>query len=100
MGVPLHHPMPSRSVDHQAKEKARVTARWSRSCRGHKGPVVSVIFSPDGSSILTASTDKTARLWDRDGKSSSKLEGHTGLLSSDCVCRCVTLQREKQCARG
>jgi WD40 repeat protein len=28
--------------------------------------------------ILTASHDKTARLWDRDGKPLATLQGHTG----------------------
>ena len=33
--------------------------------RGHKGSVVQVQFSRDGSKILTASHDHTAKLWDR-----------------------------------
>jgi len=32
----------------------------------HLGPVWSVAFSPDGTTVLTGSADKTARLWDRD----------------------------------
>ena len=31
---------------------------------GHTGYVSSVVFSPDGSRILTGSADKTAKLWD------------------------------------
>src|SRR5262249_27742538 len=30
----------------------------------HQGQVMDVAFSPDGRSVLTASTDNTARLWD------------------------------------
>jgi hypothetical protein len=30
----------------------------------HSGYVMSVVFSPDGKTILTGSLDKTARLWD------------------------------------
>ena len=35
--------------------------------RGHTGLVEHVEFSPDGSRLLTASHDGTARLWDIDG---------------------------------
>jgi WD40 repeat protein len=31
---------------------------------GHLGPVHSAAFSPDGTHVVTASTDKTARVWD------------------------------------
>ena len=40
------------------------------------------MFAPDGGRILTASTDKTARLWDRDGKPLATLQGHTGPVIS------------------
>jgi WD40 repeat protein len=33
------------------------------------------VFAPDGSRILTASYDGTARLWDRDGKPLTALQG-------------------------
>jgi flagellar basal body-associated protein FliL len=49
---------------------------------GHTGPIYSAVFSPDGNRILTASADKTARLWDRDGKPLATLGGHTGELYS------------------
>ena len=32
--------------------------------RGHEGRVNSAAFSPDGSRIVTASGDNTARIWD------------------------------------
>ena len=32
--------------------------------RGHQNSVRSAAFSPDGSRIVTASQDKTARIWD------------------------------------
>ncbi len=32
--------------------------------RGHEGPVWSAAFSPLGDRIVTASLDKTARVWD------------------------------------
>ena len=31
---------------------------------GHEGPVLSAAFSPDGARAVTASSDKTARVWD------------------------------------
>ena len=30
----------------------------------HQGPVVSAAFSPDGTRVVTASSDNTARVWD------------------------------------
>jgi hypothetical protein len=47
------------------------------SLAGHRGPVWTAAFSPDGQRVLTASADKTARLWDVSGKPLATLEGHT-----------------------
>ena len=33
-------------------------------CRGHTSKVVSAAFSPDGSRLVTASSDRTVRQWD------------------------------------
>jgi hypothetical protein len=44
----------------------------------HKGPVNSAVFSPDGTRILTASDDKTAKLWDNQGKLLADLKKHKG----------------------
>ena len=38
--------------------------RAARPASRHEDPVWSAAFSPDGSRIVTASWDKTARLWD------------------------------------
>jgi dipeptidyl aminopeptidase/acylaminoacyl peptidase len=49
---------------------------------GHQGWIVSASFSPDGESILTASWDQTARVWDRSGQLVAELTGHQGWIVS------------------
>jgi WD40 repeat protein len=44
---------------------------------GHQGSVESAQFSPDGYTVITASSDKTARLWDVASRTEiARLEGH------------------------
>ncbi|MBI5153862.1 protein kinase [Candidatus Poribacteria bacterium] len=50
---------------------------------GHKATLHGCEFSPDGSMALTASGDKTARVWDTSsGRELAVLAGHLGLLES------------------
>jgi hypothetical protein len=50
---------------------------------GHTSYVRSAKFSPDGSRVVTASDDKTARIWDAaTGKSLAELKGHTNYVNS------------------
>lgn len=51
--------------------------------KGHKGTVNSAVFSPDGTRLLTASADETARIWDaRTCSTVAILKGHDGTVFS------------------
>jgi len=50
---------------------------------GHELPVYRASYSPDGKRIVTASLDKTARVWDAEtGRQIAVLEGHEMALYS------------------
>ncbi|KAF5340663.1 hypothetical protein D9611_007282 [Ephemerocybe angulata] len=54
--------------------------------RGHTWPVTSVVFSGDGSKIISGSADKTVRVWDAStGNVRSILEGHSDWCSSVAI---------------
>jgi WD40 repeat protein len=48
----------------------------------HKGNILSTVFSPDGTRILTASDDNTAKLWDLRGNLLMDLHKHTKAVNS------------------
>ncbi|MCT7962603.1 hypothetical protein NG791_18195, partial [Laspinema sp. D1] len=50
--------------------------------KGHQGTVRSASFSPDGQSIVTASNDNTARVWNLRGQMIAELKGHQGTVRS------------------
>ncbi len=51
--------------------------RLTQVLRGHEEQVWTAIFSPDGARIVTASTDRTARIWDAGtGAEIAVLRGH------------------------
>ena len=68
----------------QAEEALRraVFANLARAIlSGHAGWVVDASFAPDGRSIVTASSDRTARLWDAEsGELRAELQGHLNNL--------------------
>ena len=64
-------------------ENAVVNQRERLVLRGHGGDVDVAAFSPDGTRILTASADKTARVWDaKTGAQIVALRGHQRELTS------------------
>lgn len=54
------------------------TGRWIRSIHGHRGPVRSIAFSPDGRLVI-GGDDDALTLWDlRSGRELQSLQGHVG----------------------
>jgi serine/threonine protein kinase/WD40 repeat protein len=49
--------------------------------KGHEGDVRAVAWSPDGKSLVSSSSDKTARVWNLDGTAGPVLRGHESELS-------------------
>jgi len=63
---------------------AETGARVGKPLEGHTGPLLSVIYSPNGQHILSASIDTTIRIWDaRTGAAVGEpLRGHTDWVQS------------------
>ncbi|NIM16736.1 MAG: hypothetical protein GTO45_32505, partial [Candidatus Aminicenantes bacterium] len=54
-----------------------------RTFKGHEGYVMSVSFSPDGTHLLSGSSDQTVKLWDRtSGKEVRTFKGHSDWVRS------------------
>jgi WD40 repeat protein len=64
----------------QALQQAVIGADESNRLVGHKGAVKGVAFSPDGQLIVSASGDKTVKLWSLNGKLLRTFIGHKSLV--------------------
>ena len=59
------------------------TFKVKKRLRGHQGGIGDLVFSPNGKFLLTASADKTSRLWDlTNWKTKLILDDHTNQVSS------------------
>ena len=66
-----------------AVEQKAVEGRGPLTFKGHSKAVNSVSFSPDGKQIVSASGDKTLKVWDaQTGKETLTLEGHSDVVGS------------------
>ncbi|KAF3885987.1 MULTISPECIES: WD40 domain-containing protein [Nostocales] len=52
--------------------------------QGHQDEVRSVSFSPDGQTLASASSDRTARLWNLQGSQLIEFQGHEGHINTVC----------------
>jgi WD40 repeat protein len=53
--------------------------------KGHRSSVTSVVFCPDGLSLVTGSTDHTVILWKTNGKKIYRYQGHSQEVRSVAV---------------
>jgi WD40 repeat protein len=70
-------------ADHGVVRVVSTRGRRALNLRGHTDTVNGIDFSPDGASLVTASDDETARIWNlRAGSLTAVLRGHDGVVRS------------------
>jgi WD40 repeat protein/DNA replication protein DnaC len=62
--------------------RAAATVQEINRLEGHNGSITKVVFSDDGTTIGTASEDKTAIIWNINGKKITQLKGHQKSVTS------------------
>ncbi|MGK3969538.1 AAA family ATPase [Sorangium sp. So ce118] len=68
------------------RHPVRMWTGEERTLSGHSGPVNACAVSPDGQRIVSASWDRTLKVWDlASGKLLSTLEGHSGWVNACAV---------------
>jgi RNA polymerase sigma factor (sigma-70 family) len=68
--------------DKTAKISDGATGKVVATLSGHGGSIYAVAVAPDGQTLATGSSDKSARLWDWQGKPKGMLAGHAdGILA-------------------
>jgi hypothetical protein len=73
----LHFGQPPVPAAAEALHQAILSSHVRLTLRGHADAVASVIFSPDGSRLATASADKTVKVWNAvNGQELLTLRGH------------------------
>ena len=61
----------------------RIPASLNSTLEGHSGPIYSLAFSPNGTTLASTSWDNTLRLWDAEtGHSQVTVEGHSSYATS------------------
>ena len=86
LGLAAHRIHPDGET-HASLVNTLTTTRYAHTLTGHTGPVYSVAFAPDGTTLATASTDGTVILWDLTDPAQPRrlgqpLTGHTSPVYS------------------